>query len=450
MSHLDPRSLEKLAAAVVEQCIAAGASEAECYAEAGHSTSASVEQNELKAASVAEHQALGIRVFVDRKMGFAYVNRTDSSSLRGAVEDAMAIAKASPPDEANQLLTTTAHRSVGGLYDERMAALGVNDAIGLVEAMHGAASTHKAVSIDNGSCSISTGATALVNSRGLVRSDQDSAITWALFGMAVENGEASGFDALSSGSRSLDDVQVAATGKRFAQRVLALRKPKAAKAYRGAVLFAPEAVAEIFLEPLLESLDGDAVWKRKSVLAHLRAQRIAAPGFTLIDDGTIAGALGSAGFDREGLPHQRMVLVGDGVLHRFLYDVKTSIRASVPPTGHASGSARSIPSIGTTNLTLLGGDASDAQLLRKLGTGLEVGRFSGTVDAVSGDYSGVAKGSFWVKNGARAWPVQETLIAGNVYRDLPNIIARSQHVEAMMTTHAPSLLVDGINVTVGG
>jgi PmbA protein len=229
--------------------------------------------------------------------------------------------------------------------------------------------------------------------------------------------------------------------------VLALRKPKRSKAYSGAVFFSDEAFTEIFLEPLLDAIDGDTVWKGKSQLKDKLTERIAAPGFTLVDDGTRAGALGSAPFDREGVPHRRTVIVGDGVLHRFLYDGKSANRAKTLPTGHASGSARSLPGIGTTNLAIATGDQTDAALLRTLKTGLLVGRFSGNVDAVSGDFSGVAKGSFWVHRGEVVHPVQETLISGNVYALLHRIVERGSHAHVNMTTSCPFILIDGVMVT---
>ena len=143
------------------------------------------------------------------------------------------------------------------------------------------------------------------------------------------------------------------------------------------------------------------------------------------------------------------MLVGDGILHHFLYDGKTALRAGKRPTGHAEGSARSPPGIGTTNLRVSPGDRSDDELLRDLGNGLLIGRFSGNVDEVSGDFSGVAKGSFLVKNGRKMAPVQETLIAGNVYELFSRVLARGHTLHRNMTTECPFVLVDGVTVTAG-
>ena len=388
---------------VVKRAGQKGASQAECYGEHLTATSVSLEQNELKGASVAEHEAFGIRVFVggagQRRMGFAYVNRKDGASLDEAIDDALAIARASPADEANELVDPLPIRPIGGLRDPRVACMSTQDAVHLAQQLlESARRTDPRVSIDSGSVSSSHGQTAIATSRGIRAVDVDAAVTWGLFGMAVDpkSGEVGSFDHVYDAARSFDDIKVDVAGARFARQVLGLLKPRKGQSFSGPALFSPDAFEEIFLGALVGAIDGDTVLKGKSRLGDKLGERIASPGFSVVDDGTLAGGLGSAPFDREGLPHRRTVLVGDGILHHFLYDGKTARRAKKRPTGHAQGAARSIPGIGTTNIRVGPGDRSDDELLRDLGQGLLIGRFSGNVDEVSGDFSGVAKGSFLV------------------------------------------------------
>jgi PmbA protein len=423
-------------------------------------TSVSLEQNELKGASVAEHEAFGIRVFVgapgQRRMGFSYVNRKDGASLDEAIDDALAIARASSPDEANELVDPLPVRPIGGLYDPRIAALTTTDAVRLAQQLLEAArNKDKRVSVDSGTVSASHGETAIATTRGIRAVDVDAGVTWGLFGMAVDPKAKGGtqvgsFDHVYDAARSFDDVNVDVAGARFAKQVLALLQPrKGPSALSGPALFSPDAFEEIFLAALISAIDGDTVLKGKSRLATKLGERIASTGFSVVDDGTLPGGLGSASFDREGLPHRRTVLVGDGILHHFLYDGKTAKRAKKRPTGHAQGAARSIPGIGTTNITVGPGDRSDDELLKELGDGLLIGRFSGNVDEVSGDFSGVAKGSFLVKNGKKTAAVQETMIAGNVYELFTKLIARGETLHRNMTTECPYVLVDGVTVTAG-
>jgi PmbA protein len=427
-----------------------GASQVEVYGERVTALSSSLEQGLLKGAQAAEHEAFGLRVFVGDKVGYACVNRRDAKALDEAIDDALAIARAAEGDIGNDLFDPLPDRPVHGLDDPAIRESSVDDAVALALRMLEAAKDEDArASVDSGSVGLSFGETAIASSRGLRVVDADSAVSVGLFGMAIDGDEVSSFDHAADAVRLLRDVDVEHIGREFARRVTALLKPRAGKAYTGPVLFSPEAFEEIFLATLLSATDGDTVLKGRSRLRDKLGARIASSGLTLVDDGTRAGAIGSASFDREGRPHRRTVLVGDGVLHRFLYDGRTARRAKTLPTGHAQGSARSMPSIGTTNLSMAPGDLATPALFSALGDGLYVTRFSGNVDEVSGDFSGVAKGSFLVKRGRIVAPVKETLIAGNVYDLLQRIVGIGSAVKRTMATEAPAVLIDGVVVTTG-
>lgn len=461
MSGLSSLNLLDVCEVVMKRAQKKGAAQAEVWGEHVTDTSVSLEQNELKGASVAEHEAFGIRVFVgppdEQRLGFAYVNRKDGASLDEAIEDALAIARASPPDVANDLVDAMPVRPIGGRNDARIKAIGPDEAVALASRLlKQAIDTDGRVSIDSGSVSAQHGECAIATSRGIHASDADAALTWGLFGMAIDkskggDGEVGSFDHVFDAVRDVTDLEAAVddSGRRFARQVVALLHPRQGKSYKGAALFSADAFEEIFLGALLSAVDGDTVLKGKSRLKDKLGERIASRGFFVTDDGTVPGGLGSAPFDREGVPHRRTVLVGDGILHHFMYDGKTAKRAHRRSTGHAGGSARSLPGIATTNLRVSPGALSDDELLRELGSGLLIGRFSGNVDEVSGDFSGVAKGSFLVKNGKKIAPVQETLIAGNVYELLKRITAMGHTLHKNMTTLCPQVLIDGVAVTGG-
>jgi len=436
--------------ALTKRALKRGATQAEVYGEQAESVSATIEASTLKGAQASSHEGFGVRVFVGTRAGFAFVNRRDGKALDEAIDDAIAIAKAAEEDPGNDLFDPTPARPIYGLSDARVRTMSIDDVTALAARLISAARREdKRAFIDSGDVSASHGTTAVANSRGLAVSYDDTGVQWGAFGMAADGDEVSSFDYAFDACRALDDVDVDVTGREFSRRVTALLRPRAGTTYTGPVMFSSEAFEEIFIGAILANVDGDSVWKGKSRLKDKLGTRIAAAGLTIVDDGTLAGAVGSARFDREGQPHRRTVIVGDGVLHRFLLDGRTAKRMSARPTGHAQGSARSAPGIGTTNLRVMPGERDDAALLRELKDGLYVTRFSGDVNEVSGDFSGVAKGSFLVRGGRVTRPVKETLIAGNVYDLLPRIIGLSCTLKRTMATIAPAALIDGVVVTAG-
>lgn len=449
----DPKGgsqLLELCERLIERAKQKGATDAEAYAEYGKSATVSLEQNDVKGGQVDEHQAMGLRVFVGDKMGFAYVNRFDDASLDEALDDALTIARTSPGDPANGLVDPTAIGPVPGLWDEAVLGFSPDDVVRFGAGMLAAArGVDKRVSIDTGSFTVSYGHDAIATTKGVRASSGGTGAVYGLFGMAVDGEEVGSFDHVYQGSVRLADVDADALGREFGEKVVHLLHPRESRPYRGAVLFSSEAFEEIFVGTLLDACDGDNVFKGKSRLKEKLGEKVAAPGLSLVDDGTLPGGLRSSPFDREGLPHRRTPIVEGGVLKAFLYDGKAARRAGTRPTGHAGGSARSLPGISTTNLTVLPGDVSEEELLKRLGSGLFVGRFSGTNDAVSGDFSGVAKGSFWVEGGERKHAVKETLIAGNAITLLESIVGLGSKLHRDFAYEGPWVLIDGVDVTSG-
>jgi len=441
--------LRALAGRLVDDARTRGATDVEVFAEHATQTAISIEQNDIKGASIDEHRAVGVRVLIGDREGFAYTNRDDDRSLAAAIDDALAIARASDGDSAHGLVEARPGRTLEGLVDPALLTLGADACVERAAAMLARArEVDGRVSVE-GSFSVTVARTAVCSSRGVSASGKEAVATYGLHGMALDGEEVGSFDHVYEGRRRLVDVDPLALGARFAERAVALLRPVDGRSYKGKVVFSPEAFEEIFLDGVLSSVDGDNVHKGRSRFVGRLGEPIASKGFTLVDDGTIPLAFGSGAHDREGLPHERTVIVDDGVLRAFLYDGKSARRAGARATGHASGSARATPHIGTTNVLVSAGADEEEALLAAVGDGLFVGRFAGNVDAVSGDFSGVAKASFLIEGGKRTRPVKETLIAGNVFDLLKRIegMGRVQHVN--LSTFAPWVLVDGVDVTAG-
>jgi len=119
----------------------------------------------------------------------------------------------------------------------------------------------------------------------------------------------------------------------------------------------------------------------------------------------------------------------------------TARRRGTQSTGHAGG---------LLGISLAPGDRSLEQLLSDADPLVVVERFSGNLDPVTGDFSGVAKGSHWHERGEHRHPLIETMIAGNFFEVLKNIVALSDRADHHMNQwKAPWVLVDGVSVTAG-
>lgn len=73
-------------------------------------------------------------------------------------------------------------------------------------------------------------------------------------------------------------------------------------------------------EAVGHGLEGDFNRKGTSAFAGRVGKRVAAPGVTVIDDGTIPDRRGSLTIDDEGTPTGRTTLIEDGILVGFMQD----------------------------------------------------------------------------------------------------------------------------------
>lgn len=441
------------ASELVDRALAAGAEEAEAVATQGDSIEVGFESGDLKLTTVDQGASIGLRVFRERRMGFASTNQGDTASLDELVRDAVSLAGFSPPDDANVLPVPGAgerrplvHPSLAALTIEEVVEH-ARELLDLVSDVDPRLRTEKA------SLSLSRGATAVRSSAGADASESDAALSLSLFGMAIDGDDVGGFDYWGDLVRDRADLAAVrgAAVERYASAALGNLGAGAAESYHGPVLFSPAAFQAVFLSPLLSAAGAVAVQRGRSALAGKVGEAVAHPSITVVDDPTDRRLGGAASYDREGVPARRFPVVEAGVLAGYLYNGYAARVDGVESTGHAVGGPRSVPGLAPHAVGVAGGEGGDADALRRaLGKGLVVQRFSGTVDPASGDFSGVAKSARWVEGGVEARPVRETLFSGNAFDLLRKVLALSSEPEVVMGgCRAPWALIDDVSVVAG-
>ena len=178
-------------------------------------------------------------------------------------------------------------------------------------------------------------------------------------------------------------------------------------------------------EAIGHGLEGDFNRKKTSAFAGLMGQRIAAPGVTVLDDGTLLDRRGSISFDDEGTPSARNVLIEDGVLVGYMQDRQNARLMGVQSTGNGRReSFAHIPMPRMTNTYMLGGDTDPAAILADLKDGIwAVGFGGGQVDITNGKFVFSCTEAYRVKNGKVIAPVKGATLIGDGATALQNIRA---------------------------
>ena len=144
-------------------------------------------------------------------------------------------------------------------------------------------------------------------------------------------------------------------------------------------------------------------------------ERVAAPGVTVVDDGTIARRRGSLNIDDEGHPTQRNVLIENGVLRSYMQDSLNARLMKVPPTGNGRRESYAhIPMPRMTNTYMLNGVTPREEILASVKNGLYAVNFGGgQVDITSGKFVFSASEAYMIENGKLAYPVKGATLIGN-------------------------------------
>jgi PmbA protein len=233
-------------------------------------------------------------------------------------------------------------------------------------------------------------------------------------------------------------------GRTAARRTVRRLGARQVKTTEVPVIFDPDMAATL-VRHISGAASGPALYRRASFLVGKLGERIAAPSITIVDDGTIPGALGSRPFDGEGLPVRRTVIVEQGVLRSYLLDTYTGRKLGLPSTHHAARDGSGV-GVSTTNLYLAAGSTDPAEMIRSVKNGLYVTELIGFgVNGVTGDYSRGAVG-LWIENGELAYPVEEITVAGNLLDMLNAVEAVGNDLVFRDRTAAPTLLIGRMTV----
>jgi PmbA protein len=436
----------------VKQAETLGASDAEAYAAAGNESEVFIENNDVKQAKSQRTNAIGIRVLLEGSLGFYSINDLTKSRIKDAAAMAIKIARASPRDRHNVLPGKSKSKALRGIYDKNAESFQASDAARMAaEMLETAKSYDNRISVDSGNFNAELATHALANSNGIELKERASVFSWSIMGMAIENGDISSFDYQLGGSHFIKDIDVCSTATEFAETVVkSLGTRKIEQSFKGEMLLTPTAANEMIEEVVAYAINSDAVQKKSSYFADKVGKQVASDLLTVEDDATNVEGLNASSFDREGVPHHRNIVIEKGVLKKFLYNTYTARKDGVKSTGNASGSTSSPPSVSTTNFLVRPSSRSSFDtLVSEIKHGIIISRFSGNVNPVNGEFSGVVKGGRLVRNGTIQYAVKEVMVAGNVFEALGRLNGISKERKVIYDSILPYMRFDGISFTSG-
>ncbi len=412
-AELDPAEAERLTSEALH-----GLEDGELFLQVAASESFAFDDGRLKSASFDQSRGFGLRGVVGEVSAYAHANEISAAAIRRAAETIgvvrsghAGVAPADPPRGTNARLYTDA---------DPLSAVPFADKVKLLERIDSAARARdpRVVQV-NARLAASWSHVEIIRADGTRVQDIRPLVRLNVGIVTEANGRRESGSWGLGGRQLYDRLFDEAEWNRaidlaLAQALVNLESIPAPAGVMPVVL-GPGWPGILLHEAVGHGLEGDFNRKGSSAFSGRVGERVASPGVTVIDDGTIADRRGSLSVDDEGTPTERTVLIEDGILKGYMQDRMNARLMGVAATGNGRReSFRHPPMPRMTNTFMAGGTADPGEILRSVKRGLYAKSFGGgQVDIVSGKFVFSCTEAYLVEDGRIGAPVKGATLIGN-------------------------------------
>lgn len=378
----------------------------------------SLEEGIVKSGSFNIEQGVGVRAVSGDKTAFAYSDDISLPALTAAAEATRAIADAGGNGKA---AATARHRAGQALYRAEDPLGSLDDAakVALLERLEGfARAEDPRVSQVMAHVAGTWEVVLVARSDGRLAADVRPLVRVSLSVIMEENGRREQGSAGGGGRFDyawFDDERLREYARAAVHQARVNLGAGPAPAGTMTVVLGPGWPGILLHEAIGHGLEGDFNRKGSSAFSGRIGQRVAAPGVTVVDDGTIADRRGSLTIDDEGNPTERTVLIEDGVLTGYMQDIMNARLMGVAPTGNGRRESYAhLPMPRMTNTYMLNGGHDAEEILRSVKKGLYAVNFGGgQVDITSGKFVFSTSEAYLIEDGRVTRPVKGATLIGN-------------------------------------
>lgn len=394
-------NLKKAASYALEALLKAGADKAQVSVSSGESEEFNVDAGEFSLIRSVFSSGISVKAIKDGKKGTASVNELDKESIDEAVRECMESALAGVPDDAVTVAEKEENADFvsGALKPDKAAFFD-----SLIRFTEDIKREFPQIMTEQLIATYGHGKCVTANTNGVLFTDEDGNYSVSVMYSAHDGERGTSFN--SFGIDFLDpntDIMNSGIPRVMFRRAVKELNARAFEGkFCGTAVFSPLCLSD-FISIIEGSFAGDysliegiSPWKDKL------GQTVADESFTLSvipnDERVVCGEKITA----DGYRSENFDIIKDGVLKSFCLSEYGSRKTGLPRAKSTSGC-----------IEVKAGKESLDEMLKKIGNGILVCRFSGGEPADNGDFSGVAKNSFLIENGEITDALTETMISGN-------------------------------------
>lgn len=393
-----------------------GAEDGELFLEKRQTESLVWDDGKLKSASFDESQGFGLRAVMGETAAYAHATDLSLAALKRAAEVCRTVATGSSvvhavsPERTNRKLYADTNPAEAMGFSEKIALLQKADAY-----TRGLDPRVRQVSV---SMAADWQAVEILRADGASYRDVRPLVRFNI-SVVSSDGKEQGQGSHGLGGRGeplsyfTEELWMAAAREALRQSLVSL-EARPAPAGEMDVLLGPGWPGILLHEAVGHGLEGDFHRKKTSVFTGMIGSRVAAPGVTIVDDGTIPDRRGSITIDDEGTPSRSTTLIEDGVLVGLMQDRMNARLMGVTPTGNGRRQSHAhAPMPRMTNTYMLSGDKHPEEIQRSIKRGLFAKSFGGgQVDITSGKFVFSCTEAYLIEDGKITMPVKGATLIG--------------------------------------
>jgi TldD protein len=404
--------------ATLEDALRHGGDFAEVFVEDRRSSSARFDDGRVEELVSGRERGAGIRVVRGDTTGFAHTADLSAGGLAAAAAAAAGAVRSGDGGARTVSLTpqpaprphtvevlpedVEKRRKVDLLRRADAAARDEGDAISSVTS--GYADAHRRIQV--------------ANSDGLLAEDDQVRTRFSVQCVATaDTGMQTGYEApgRSIGFELFDEIDPEQVARSAARRAITLLDAVPAPSGKLPVVLRRGAGGVLFHEACGHGLEADHILKDASVFTGKVGEQVASPLITLVDDGTYAREWGTLAIDDEGRPSQRNILIENGVLTDYMWDLLRARKEGRPSSGNGRRqSYRHLPMVRMTNTFLVEGREDPDDIIRSVERGIYCVQLGGgQVNPASGDFVFGVTEAYMIENGEITAPIRAAQLIGN-------------------------------------
>ena len=360
------------------------------------------------------NNSVSVTVIQDGKKGVAAGNDLSDAGLKKVVEDAMTGAASSMPDEANAIAereepevfqSGCREADMPRFYDclrDMMDAVGRDyPRVNLMQVIGDHTRYH----------------TLYVNSNGTRFENFDGAYHFVLEMSGSDGEKNTGLDGVGMATGNLDTPLICqgSVARHLRDVENSLHSVELPGKFEGTVIFTPECLGYFLYMIASNYIMGGVIMDGTSQWLNKLGMQVASDKVTVTVKARDDRMVELSPFTGDGYRAQDVTVIDKGVLNCFLLNLYAARKTGRPVTKNTSFAVVMEP-----------GDKTLDEMIASVDQGLIVGGFSGGEPGANGEFSGVAKNSFYVEKGKIVGAVTETMINGNLEDVFKNVVAISK------------------------